>query len=224
MDPSNEQDTYTRNRIRNQVIPLLEKENPSLTHSLAGLQVQLNEEEELMQSLAHEQFSKMVDMNINYATFSITEFNEIPVPLQRRIFHLILNYLYTHEMMDKDYFNTFKEWIQSDQKNSQYQINKQITLIKAYDECRILKGSNAVESFHNIINVGETLQLPNGWSVSVAEVDVVQDTGNDTFLCDKHHISLPLMVRTRKHGDRIKPKGMKGRKKVKDIFIDQKNS
>lgn len=78
MDPSNEQDTYTRNRIRNQVIPLLEKENPSLTHSLAGLQVQLNEEEELMQSLAHEQFSKMVDMNINYATFQLLSLMRYP--------------------------------------------------------------------------------------------------------------------------------------------------
>ena len=35
-------------------------------------------------------------------------------------------------------------------------------------------------------------------------------------------ISLPLIVRTRRFGDKIVVKGMQGTKKVKDIFIDNK--
>ncbi len=39
---------------------------------------------------------------------------------------------------------------------------------------------------------------------------------------DKQHIEGRLAVRTRRSGDKIQPLGMKGHKKVKDIFIDSK--
>jgi tRNA(Ile)-lysidine synthase len=42
------------------------------------------------------------------------------------------------------------------------------------------------------------------------------------FSADK--IKLPLLVRTRKSGDRMSLKGMEGTKKIKDIFIDSKVS
>jgi tRNA(Ile)-lysidine synthase len=42
------------------------------------------------------------------------------------------------------------------------------------------------------------------------------------FQADK--IKLPLIVRTRKNGDRMSLKGMDGTKKIKDIFIDSKIS
>ena len=33
---------------------------------------------------------------------------------------------------------------------------------------------------------------------------------------------MPLHIRTKKEGDKIKVKGLNGRKKIKDIFIDEK--
>ncbi|MFH1238879.1 MAG: tRNA lysidine(34) synthetase TilS, partial [bacterium] len=39
---------------------------------------------------------------------------------------------------------------------------------------------------------------------------------------DRQKIRLPLVVRTRREGDRINPLGMRGYKKIKDIFIDNK--
>ena len=39
---------------------------------------------------------------------------------------------------------------------------------------------------------------------------------------DGEKITTPLIVRSRKPGDRLRPLGMKGTKKVKDVFIDKK--
>ena len=47
---------------------------------------------------------------------------------------------------------------------------------------------------------------------------------NSNFICrlDSNEVTLPLIVRTRKFGDKMYVKGMNGSKKVKDIFIDKK--
>lgn len=45
-----------------------------------------------------------------------------------------------------------------------------------------------------------------------------------TAYFDLKSLSAPLKIRTFRHGDRIIPLGMKGRKKLKDIFVDEKVS
>ena len=45
-----------------------------------------------------------------------------------------------------------------------------------------------------------------------------------TAYFDFKSLSAPLKIRTFRHGDRIMPLGMKGRKKLKDIFVDEKVS
>ena len=53
---------------------------------------------------------------------------------------------------------------------------------------------------------------------------VDEDNSNSNNICRvcSTDIKLPLIVRNRKNGDKIKVKGMNGTKKVKDIFIDKK--
>ena len=44
---------------------------------------------------------------------------------------------------------------------------------------------------------------------------------DDVFL-DLDQLNLPLVVRSRRSGDRLEPLGLNGSKKVKDMFIDAK--
>ena len=46
--------------------------------------------------------------------------------------------------------------------------------------------------------------------------------GNDSFILPVSSVSFPLMVRTKRMGDRMKVKGLGGTKKLKDIFINEK--
>jgi len=45
---------------------------------------------------------------------------------------------------------------------------------------------------------------------------------HNQYLFDYDKLSIPIYIRSRKPGDRIKPFGMDGTKKVKDVMIDMK--
>ena len=74
----------------------------------------------------------------------------------------------------------------------------------------------------------------SGWKIIAIKVapngkniEVVSDSDlNNNFICrlNTKEIKMPLHVRTRQEGDKINIKGMIGRKKIKDIFIDEKIS
>ncbi|RPF51218.1 tRNA lysidine(34) synthetase TilS [Aquisalibacillus elongatus] len=222
IDPSNEEDTYTRNRVRKYLIPLLKEENPRLNESLVKLQSLFDEESDFLDQKAEQAFSNLIQLERGSAVFSISEFIALDTPLQRRVFHLILNYLYENHTLQKDYFDAFLEWMNSQIPNSKYEMPNGLTFLKAYDDCYVIRGHKEPRTYYKYLHLGEKIDLPNGWSIQASKANVTQLEDDARFFCDTHHISFPLIVRTRQNGDRIKPKGMNGHKKVKDIFIDHK--
>jgi len=52
--------------------------------------------------------------------------------------------------------------------------------------------------------------------------DIIDTDGNDVCRLNSKDIRLPLYLRNKKNGDYIEVKGLNGKKKIKDIFIDSK--
>ena len=224
-DPTNQDDTYTRNRFRQRILPFFKKENPNFLEGVQRLSEMYRDEDRILDDLANEKMQSIGQFCEQKVTFSIPQYLALPLSLQRRGFHLILNYL--HIPMGKtDYFFDFLEWLQADQPNATYSFMKDFQWVKAYDQCEIGYKDVSDWSYFVSVAVDETVHLPNGWMLSVTEVDKVESTDTDhhvyLFACDKRHIVFPLTIRTRKPGDRIRLLGLAGTKKVKDIFIDEK--
>ena len=66
------------------------------------------------------------------------------------------------------------------------------------------------------------VDLPNQHTIK--KIDDCLENGNDICRLSSSEVQLPLIVRTRKLGDKIYIKGMNGSKKIKDVFIDSKIS
>jgi tRNA(Ile)-lysidine synthase len=68
--------------------------------------------------------------------------------------------------------------------------------------------------------------LASGWCISaeVAEGDRRGQLPNDLWevAADAHAVAAPLLVRSVRRGDRIRPLGMRGHRKLHDIFVDRK--
>ena len=58
--------------------------------------------------------------------------------------------------------------------------------------------------------------------VFVEKVDETNDTSNYTIKLNSKEVTLPLYVRNRRDGDKIKLKGLNAYKKVSEIFINEK--
>ena len=75
------------------------------------------------------------------------------------------------------------------------------------------------EVFNYEIEYNKYVELPNG---KVIKEGFDEGNSNDICrLCSKE-INLPLIIRNRRIGDKMKVKGLNGSKKIKDIFIDKK--
>ena len=66
------------------------------------------------------------------------------------------------------------------------------------------------------------VSLPNNHIIR--KIDSTTDNSNYICRLNSKDIVLPLVVRTRRLGDRIRVKNLNGSRKVKDIFIDKKIS
>src|SRR5699024_11027311 len=77
-------------------------------------------------------------------------------------------------------------------------------------------------SYDISMNVPGETRLPDGSMLIASMVQHPSSQGKYTYICNHDEITLSLHVRSRRPGDRMEWKGLKGRKKLKDIFIDHK--
>ncbi|NIK12691.1 tRNA lysidine(34) synthetase TilS [Alkalibacillus almallahensis] len=225
-DPSNASDDYTRNRFRHQLLPFVQSENPNIHNSAMDLHHELTEDHQLLNEWAEERMMAISQFCEQKVTFSINFFEALPLPLQRRGFHLILNYLSVSNQSYRRDFQSFKEWLASETPNSEWTLRQGLKAIKSYDTCTVTTQTLESRSYEIPLNIGDLKRLPNGWTIQVQEISSeyskTLDLNDRVMVGSKSDVSWPLTVRTRRPGDRIRPKGLNGHKKVKDIFIDEK--
>jgi tRNA(Ile)-lysidine synthase len=63
-----------------------------------------------------------------------------------------------------------------------------------------------------------------GWAIDAEYADRPQPQahGRDVAQIDMTMLAMPLVVRSRRAGDRLRPVGLRGRKKVQDVLVDRK--
>lgn len=227
-DPSNQEDTYTRNYFRLHILPHLKQVNPNLNQSIRYLTDNIEKDSDYL----NEQAKLVSDSVLNYqnspkqVTCSIIELKKHHPALQRRVFHLILNYLYDnlpsglHYRHDQQFFDL----LDSDRANMAIDLPKRLKMIKHYESLTIGFEQSA-SPYCYALNIPGVTAIPSDKNM-IAEI-IYNPT---TLSSDQYTFYIPLKdnqvpafyVRTRLPGDRIYLAGINGRKKLKSIFIDKK--
>jgi tRNA(Ile)-lysidine synthase len=226
-DPSNQFKEYTRNRFRMEVLPFLKKENGHVHEHFQRYSEDLLEDETFLQELTEQEMNKVWNKTNDEIKMNITSFFEMPLPLQRRGIQLILNYLY------KENPGTFTSLhivailellMKSNQPSGKIDLPLGLKVTRSYQTCcfsfKKEIGSNTYE--FALIDDGEEI-LPNGYTIKIQKGKYSHHFERNDMIClHANDIQLPIIVRTKRNGDRMKVKGLNGTKKVKDIFIDKK--
>ena len=95
IDKSNNENIYTRNKIRNIVIPYIKKEfNPNIIKTINRLSEVANEENEYLNKITEETFNEIcVDTEAKQIILDLKKFNNLELVLKRRIILYTINKL-----------------------------------------------------------------------------------------------------------------------------------
>ena len=225
-DPSNEKDVYLRNRFRKYVVPFLRKENPHVHEHFQRFSEELQEDEGFLKELTLQKMNTVwkekKDDNI---TIDVDALQAMPKPLQRRAVQLILNYLYKKrpESLSAIHISQVFSLLNSSHPSGSLDFPGGMKVIRSYGSCYFRFDYHEAEEYYfEFDGPGECI-LPNGDSIILEETNRIgAETDLFTLRLKKEEVTFPIIVRTRRPGDRMSVKGMEGTKKVKSIFIEKK--
>ncbi|WP_040206603.1 tRNA lysidine(34) synthetase TilS [Neobacillus jeddahensis] len=228
LDPSNEKSVYSRNRFRKHVLPFLKTENSHVHEHFQRFSEELQSDEAFLQELAVERLNTVMTKRADdKITIDIKRFLMMPLPLQRRGIQLILNYLYKEKPASLSAIHIDQVFVllHHPEPSGKLDFPNGLKLIRSYFQLSFQFHQQTAEPYYFEINQPGTIVLPTGESISINFIDEgISDTRHNTAVFNTNRIKWPIIIRTRKKGDRMTLKGTHGSKKLKDIFIDQKVS
>ena len=216
IDKSNFKDVYTRNRYRNHVLPFLKNEDENVHLKFLKFSETLNEYNDFISKEMKNVLKKVVKNNI----IDIDELKKIDHLIQVKVIYNLLENVYNDDLLiiTDTHVNLIFDLINSKKANAFINLPNDLICKKTYNFLSIEEKKDNQEEYE--IEISDIVKLPNNMNIEM--VKNCEWTNNNCTRLSSKEVKLPLYVRTRKNGDKIKVKGMEGRKKVNNIFTNEK--
>lgn len=217
-DSSNKSNKYSRNKVRNVVLPVLKGLNPKYEESFYNLSQLVSEYRSLLKETIEANTKNIISREGN--TLKINKKGVLALPNP---------HLYLYELLSPDGFNN-NVIIQISQslrgqsgtlfysENSEALIDREEIIVRhtnratnTTSDFELIEGATKF-SFAN--KNYKIIKVPN------SEYKIIKD--NAIVQLDADMLQFPLKVRSWQQGDYFYPLGMKKKKKLSDFFIDQK--
>ena len=230
-DPSNVKPLYTRNRIRQEVLPILERFNPRVVEALAQAAEVLRDEDAAMEESIAPVMAEMVRQEHGAVHIVRTSFSGLLPALQRRVLRKALALACGDVTAELSSVQTREAlgFMANTQTGRSMELPGDLALEREYDSFLIRRFVRG-EEFSLLLAVPGLTAFPGaGLEVEALVHDAVTHPGpsDENYLWqaqfDYDKIALPLYLRSRRSGDWFCPAGMNGlRKKLQDYFVDEK--
>ena len=230
-DPSNEEKIYLRNKIRLDLLPYLQKElNPNIIEALLRLENIVEADNNFLEEYTHEKrkevSSSQQDDNI---IIDLEKFHELHLAIKRRILRETYQDLRPQTQgLSYQHVENIIELTQNEVGEKSIDLPAGILVKKSYNSLVFLQDKGDIESkktFQKEIKVnipGQTIIPGENLIIEAfSSKKMIKTRDYNQVVVDADKI-VALTIRKRKAGDRIQPLGMRGRKKLKNFFIDRK--
>lgn len=240
-DKSNQDVTYYRNRLRRELIPLLENYNPQVRKILWRTAQTLAGDDEILDQAVTSAWKDCVkDQGSGYIAFQQTAILSQGKGMQRRLVRGALDRL-RPGLRDLDYETVERavDFITSPSKTATLSLVEGIYLLLEADRLWMAVWNAELPDFDwpqipagvelSLAIPGE-ISLPHGWRLKAewagrAALPLSFQSNQNTFQAwvSAECLQLPLLVRSRSPGDRFQPLGMaEGTVKLSDLMINAK--
>lgn len=211
-DSTNLTTDYTRNKIRLELLPLMQQINPSAIESIAATAERIAEAEKIYCNAIAESEKRVKEEDTISIKALLQELSPATV-----LFELLSPYGF-NSTQTNDIFETLNN------DSSKQFISDKRRLIKEREKLIISKIEERKDINETLPEEGK-ITTPSGslW-INRETFDGNITKSPDTACLDIDKLHLPLRVRYTRHGDRFKPFGMKGSKLVSDYLTDRKRT
>ncbi len=205
-DCSNNQDLYTRNRYRKNIIPFLKKENKNIHLKYLQYSKTIFDAYEIIE----EKSNQLIDYNV----LEITKQKKI---IQYDILSKLLKDFPIE--LSTNMLDNIIDVLKSPHPNLKLNLSKNFFLVKEYDTFKVVDSSELTNDDYEIVADSFGIYyLPDDSKIIISE-NIPNNNYSNFKLCYNEKV-FPIIIRNRKSGDKIKL--TKGTKKVKDLLIDLK--
>ena len=215
-DSSNEDDKYSRNKIRNKVIPLLSEINNSLGKSILESSKRINKVEEFMVYHLNEFTKKYVNHSSNFVEVNKSFLNDS--------YYELLIYDFLREYGFK--YDQISQFIKIIKKNNNQKFySKKYTLCNDRYSFFIVNSDTKNKVNIQIKSIGEISK--EGIKLSLSKYDkqnFILNNNKSNAQLDYDKVLFPLTFRKYKKGEKFIPLGMKKHKKISSFLSDAKVS
>ncbi|MFA8450869.1 MAG: tRNA lysidine(34) synthetase TilS [Bacteroidales bacterium] len=218
-DSSNDSDKYIRNKLRHHVIPIIKNIQPNFNSIMLDNFERINSQENLLQALVEKEFDKICNKQENKVTIDIDRLMQIPYPLEALRMYLSAYHFNFDTCSDVIYS------LKNGQSGKQF-LSPTHSLLRDRKEL-ILISAERKEKFDTEIEISiDTLEIicpfPLKFRTTTNKPNEETLKNSNFAFLDKTKLKFPLILRKWRQGDKFKPYGMKGYKKISDYLIDKK--
>ncbi len=216
VDASNDKDKYTRNRYRKYILPFLKKEENNVHLKFYKFSKTLQEADNFLVKERNKALKRVIENN----KINIDKFNEEDIYIKKEILYFVLNKFYPDDLIlvNDKHIDLLFDLINSKKAHSFVNLPNEVIAYKSYNMIELKRETEVISSYE--VEFDNYVSLPNNHVIK--KIEETDDNSNYICRLNSSDVTLPLIVRTRKLGDRIKVKNLNGSRKVKDIFIDKK--
>jgi len=236
LDSSNLKTVYLRNKLRKELIPALKKFNPNIISHLAKISSDFRDDDIFLNALAMKIWKKMADVSRNGLCINIPLLLSVPPSIQKRlIMRSIREILGSTRGISHSHYEMILEAARSRSPNLELVLPRDLRAERQYSKLILTKDRTRGKSHGHGLEFKILLKIPGITRIEGQEIKVkariirkgiglsrLRKTPPEQAYFDQKDIIPPLVLRGFQPGDRIQPFGLKGEKKVKDLFIEKK--
>jgi tRNA(Ile)-lysidine synthase len=238
-DESNQDTTYRRNRVRLELLPVLETYNPKIKAALLQMSNLLSADNVFLETYTGDVFEHVnLKSNPEYQEIDLISFKKLPTAIQR----YLVKYILTNSFPQEKEFGALhiektRQVLCRELETHNLQINDSV-LVRVEGSRGIFmtleQSKNPADQWPWLTNILRIKPAPglytlsDKWNLILESLSKIQ--AGDSYLKNKNEfttyldaekIKSELLVRTWQPGDRYQPLGMKGKSvKLSDFWIN----
>ena len=221
IDKTNFETDYLRNKVRNYLLPIIEKEfNKNFKEKILALSNILKVENRFLDDLVENIKNDILKFEDDFVKIDLKKLQNLHLSLKRRLIRKVIDHF--NKDLREYPLDHIDKVISLENKKTGKEIELPLNLIAVKDKNNLIierRDFEIPDFYIEIPDIGSYQEIGMKIELSLVEkISKVKDPFISFFDYDK--IELPLKIRKPMFGEKFKPLGLKKEKKIQDFFVD----